>query len=129
MPYALFITMFSVSLLTALFISYTFVPWLNRILDRLASQPLLLAWRKCLNWAIILVGLQGGVKLDMLEDFAFSQRQIPFNTNPMHWVVEIYRSFIDTAQSCIWVVVLFLLVAFVVEALIFALQRKNKKES
>jgi hypothetical protein len=127
MPYALLITMVSVSLLTALTISYAFMPWLNRILDHLASQPLAHAWRKCLNWAIILVGLQGGVRVWELENFALSQNKIPFNTNPLYWILEIYRVFIDTAQSCIWVIILFLLVALLVEAIVLVLNRKNKQ--
>jgi len=123
----LLVTIVSVSLLTALTTSYVFMPWLKRVLDRLTSQPLAQAWQRCLNWAIILVGLQGGIHIWELENLALSKKQIPFNTNPMYWILEIYRAFIDTAQSCMWVIILFLLVAFVVEAIVLALHRKNKQ--
>lgn len=127
MPYALLITMISVSLLTAMATRYAFMPWLNRVLDRLASKPMAQAWQRCLNWAIILVGLQGGIHIWTLENLALSKKQIPFNTNPMYWILEIYRAFIDTAQSCIWVIILFLLAAFLVEAILSALHHKSKQ--
>lgn len=125
MFYALFAVMLVVAFVTSLTIARCFVPYVQQILERSVSSSLAIAWRKYFSFAMVVIGMQGGVRVWELEKYLVAaQESQPFGTTAMRWLLEIYRTFIDTAQSCAWLVVLFLLAALLLEAIIPAITRR-----
>ena len=81
-----------------------------RILHTILGAELASAWQRYLRFAIVVVGVSGGVRPLDLEKYIAPNR--PGATAPElsleRWTLELYRSLIDSLQSIAWMLLLFL---------------------
>jgi len=92
---------------------------IRAILDRIVSEDLSGAWHRYMVFAIYVVGVSGGVRIWELEKYITGRGpdELPVVLNANRWVLEIYRTVIQTLQSTAWLLLVFFvfaLVAFVI---------------
>ncbi|MDN0075712.1 hypothetical protein QU481_12520 [Crenobacter sp. SG2303] len=129
MFYALLGATLVVALLTSIAVARFFDSAVNKILARIIGGDLADAWRKYLSFAIVVVGVQGGVRLWELEKYVTATREsAALELNGMRWTLEIYRTFIDTLQSIAWVLLLFFLAAMIAYVIVRAIELKHEQK-
>ncbi|WP_028536817.1 hypothetical protein [Paludibacterium yongneupense] len=129
MFFVLLIVTLVVSLGTSILTARFFDGAVHRILIRLVGDEDTSAWRKYLLFAIVVVGVSGGVRLWELEKYITGKGDsAPLELNAMRWVLEIYRSVIETLQSIAWMLLLFFLCALVAFVIMRAIERRADTE-
>jgi hypothetical protein len=85
------------------------------ILDRIVSPELSGAWRRYLSFAIYVVGVSGGVRVWELEKYitARTKDTSPIVLNRERWILEIYRTLIESLQSTAWLLLVFFVFALI----------------
>ncbi len=115
----MFITLLAITLVIALLTSLTVV-WLFRgairsILARIVSAELSTAWHRYLDFAIVVVGTSGGVRIWELEKYITPRSKdmatVALTTD--RWVLELYRTLIGSLQSCAWLLLVFFVAALI----------------
>jgi len=111
----LLLVTFAISLAACLLVVRLFRDSIAKILDRLVARELASAWHRYLNFAILVVGLSGGVRIWDLEKYitARTTEAEPLVLNSDRWVLEVYRTLISTLQSVAWLLLLFFLFALI----------------
>lgn len=118
MFYALLIVTLAVALITALAVVRFFDSTIRQILRSILGAELADAWAKYLSFAIVVVGVSGGVRLWELEKYIANPVGAGKDMAVMvlsgeRWVLEIYRTLIETLRSISWLMLLFFLAAMV----------------
>jgi len=127
MFYALLGATLAVALITSIAVARFFDSAVNKILGRIIGSDLADAWRRYLSFAIVVVGVQGGVRLWELEKYVTATREsAALELNGMRWTLEIYRTFIDTLQSIAWVLLLFFLASMIAYVIVRAIELKHE---
>lgn len=121
---------FAVALGVSLGISALFAGSIRRILDRIIKEDISAGWVRYIRFAIIVVGVSAGVRIHALEryinpeayprlpggDAAKAAASLP-ELNVDRWVLEVYRTVIETAAGVAWLLLVFFafaLIAFVI---------------
>ncbi|MCS6989329.1 MAG: hypothetical protein NZM06_07415 [Chloroherpetonaceae bacterium] len=130
---ALLFATFAVAFAVAFIVDALFKSSLDRILKRIISDDIYVAWTRYVRFALYVVGVSSGVKMWDLERYV-EPRQ-PNETAPTleltteRWVLEIYRAIIETLQGVAWMLLIFFvfaLIAYVIARI--AESRREKKE-
>ena len=117
----MFITLLSVTLLVSLLVSLIVVRFFSKplgsILKRIIADEISDAWLKYLKFAIIVVGVSAGVRIYELEKYITpwrgdKEQRIVQLTND-RWVLELYRTVIETLQGIAWMLLIFFAVALI----------------
>src|SRR5215468_254952 len=92
---------------------------IRKILDRIVCPDLSSAWHRYLDFAVIVVGVSGGVRIWELEKYITprSEKTEIIALNADRWVLEVYRTLIGTLQSAAWLLLVyfvFALIAYVI---------------
>jgi hypothetical protein len=101
-----------VTLLTATF-AISVVCSIASILQRIIAEELSSAWHRYIKFAIYVVGISGGVRILELEKYLTPRDKddvVPV-LNMDRWVLEVYRTVIETLQSVAWALLVFFMVA------------------
>jgi len=106
---------FAIALATSLGVVRVFRKPIREILDRLVSDRLSSAWHRYLDFAVVVVGVSGGVRIWELEKYITSRARdvAPVVLNADRWVLEVYRTLIGTLQSCAWLLLVFFVFALI----------------
>ena len=113
----MFITLLVVTFAIALLVTFTvariFDASISKILERLLSEDLGAAWKRYVTFAIYVVGVSGGVRIWELEKYISPRgKDDPaLLLNLDRWVLEVYRTVIETLQSNAWLLLVFFAVA------------------
>ena len=104
----------------------------NKILSRLVGEELAPTWRRYILFATYVVGISGGVRIWDIEKYISPDHngKIIILTQE-RWVIEIYRSIIETLQSIAWMLLIFFLFALVAYVIVRGFEMKkqgNKNE-
>ncbi|HLW04664.1 MAG TPA: hypothetical protein VKY38_03685 [Azoarcus sp.] len=85
------------------------------ILTRLVSEELGFAWHRYITFAIYVVGISGGVRVWALERYVTPHAggQEVVELNWARWVLEVYRSIIETLQGIAWMLLVFFIFALI----------------
>jgi hypothetical protein len=139
----LFLTLLFVTLVLASSVSYAvaraFDGSIRKILDRLVSEELSPAWARYVRFAILVVGVSGGVRIYALERYLASPdpRAVSPEFEPVapildadRWVLEVYGTLIGTLQSVAWLLLVFFIFALIAYVLVrgFELRRNRDPE-
>ncbi|CUA83849.1 MULTISPECIES: hypothetical protein [Gulbenkiania] len=128
MFFALMAATFAVALLTSLVTARFFDAAVNKILARIVGADLADAWRRYLRFAIVVVGVSGGVRLWELEKYITATREsAALELNGMRWTLEIYRTLIESLQSIAWMMLLFFLCAMIAYVIVRAIELKHQR--
>jgi lysylphosphatidylglycerol synthetase-like protein (DUF2156 family) len=92
---------------------------MGEIFNRIIQDTISSAWQKYVIFATYVVGISGGVRIYDLERYITARMneleilELTFE----RWVIEIYRTIIETLQSIAWmylIVFIFALIAYVI---------------
>ena len=115
----LLLVTFAIALAASHAVTRLFEQPIGAILRRIVADELSGAWLRYLKFAIYVVGISGGVRIWELEKYITARAKdtpvIVLNTD--RWVLEIYRTVIETLQSIAWMLLVFFafaLIAYVV---------------
>lgn len=129
----MFFALLSVTLLVSLSASYgvsrLFRHPIQSILDRIVSREISSAWRRYLEFAVLVVGVSGGVRISELERFITGppippvDGEIhPYNPalelTPERWILEVYRTLVDTLSSIAWMLLVFFVFGLIAYVLV-----------
>lgn len=111
----LLVVTFAIAFLVTTIVSVLFRKSLAGILDRLLARELSVAWQRYMTFALYVVGISGGVRIWELEKYISprSSDQPALALTTERWVLEVYRTIIDTLQSIAMLLLAFLVVALV----------------
>lgn len=118
-----------VSLLTATLTARFFDKAVDSILARIVGVELAEAWHKYIQFAIVVVGVSGGVQLWELQKYIANKGDngAPPPLTFMSWVLEVYRTVIETLQSIVWLLLLFFLCGMIAIVILRSIEQKRNK--
>jgi ABC-type multidrug transport system fused ATPase/permease subunit len=112
----LLVVTFFISLAVSALVVYFFRTPIDGILNRILQDEISKAWARYLYFAIFVVGISSGVRVWELEKYV-TQRMpgdIPVpDLNRDRWVLEVYRTVIESLQGLAWVLLVFFIIALV----------------
>ncbi|HEY9397729.1 MAG TPA: hypothetical protein VIQ28_08915 [Burkholderiales bacterium] len=117
----MFLALLLVTLLVAsavsLLVARAFAKPLDSILRRIIADEISGAWLRYLKFAILVVGISAGVRIYELEKYITPQHwdkeaKIVQLTNE-RWVLEIYRTVIESLQGIAWMLLVFFVFALI----------------
>lgn len=129
----MFITLLIVTFLIAISVSFIvaklFDSSIDRILSRIISDEISSAWHRYLKFAIIVVGISGGVRIWELEQYIRPRYrdEIILDLNTERWILEVYRTIIGTVQSIAWMLLIFFVIALVAYVIVRGQELKREK--
>jgi hypothetical protein len=105
---------FVIALAVSFVVARLFDASIVRILNRIIRDDISSAWHRYLTFAVLVVGLSGGVRIWELEQYINPAREgPPLVLNADRWTLEVYRTVIGTLQSIAWLLLVFFVVALV----------------
>ncbi len=132
----MFITLLVVTFFLALVVSLVAVTFfdspIRKILTRIIADEISLAWAKYLRFAVIVVGVSSGVRIWQLEKYIAplqnKEGQALVLTRE-RWVLELYRTVIDSLQGIAWLLLVFFVFALIAYVIVRIFEvRKPKSE-
>ncbi len=128
----LLIVTLAVSATVCFLVARIFDKPIGNILARLVSGELGSAWHRYITFAIYVVGISGGVRIWALEQYvtprAKDEEIIELNT--ARWVLEVYRTIIETLQGIAWMLLVFFIFALIAYVILrgFELRHARKEQ-
>ncbi|KHL68622.1 hypothetical protein SF06_24300 [Pseudomonas flexibilis] len=128
----LLIVTLAVSAAVCFLVARIFDKPIGNILARLVSGELGSAWHRYITFAIYVVGISGGVRIWALEQYvtprAKDEEIIELNT--ARWVLEVYRTIIETLQGIAWMLLVFFIFALIAYVILrgFELRHARKEQ-
>jgi len=115
----MFITLLAITFLIALIVTFivarVFQRPIGAILERIFADKISSAWQRYVTFAIYVVGISGGVRIWDLEKYISphgpGEPQLVLNRD--RWVLEVYRTIVETLQSTAWLLPAFFLITLV----------------
>jgi len=115
----MFITLLAVTFLIASVVTFIVARVFHRpisaILERIFGDKISTAWQRYVTFAIYVVGISGGVRIWDLEKYISphgpNEPQIVLDRD--RWVLEVYRTIIETLQSTAWLLLAFFVITLV----------------
>ncbi len=126
----MFYTLLITTFLLASLVSFLAVRFFDRpigaILERIIGDAISSAWHRYIKFAAYVVGVSGGVRIYSLERYinapeSGGSESTILELTGERWVLEIYRTIIETLQSIAWM----LLVVFVATLIAYVLVRRR----
>jgi len=123
---------FAIALVVSFIVSRIFKAPLDAILRRIVSEDISAGWLKYLMFAIYIVGISSGVRIYELEKYITPER---WDTHDRiiaitgeRWVLEVYRTIIETLQGIAWVLLAFFVYALLAYVIIKVFEIRKPKE-
>ena len=112
----LFVTLV-LSALVSLLAARAFAQPLQRILQRLIADDIYQAWQRYMQFAIFVVGISSGVRIYDLERYISpmvgDKDAMILTLTTERWVLELYRTVIETLQGIAWMLLVFFVVSLI----------------
>ena len=119
MFYYLIISTFALALLVSFIVMRLFSNSINAMLARIIHDPIHEAWAKYTKFAGMVVGTSSGIRIYDMEKYitpltyAENDKRIVIELTQERWVLEIYRTIIETLQGLAWMMLVFFMVALI----------------
>ena len=126
----MFITLLIVTFIIAVVVTHVvaiaFRKSIARILERIFSDPIASAWQRYVTFGLYVVGIPGGVRIWELEKYISprGKDEPVLLLNLERWVLEVYRTVIETLQSTAWMLLLFFGFALIAYVIVRLAERK-----
>lgn len=119
---------FAIAFVVCFLIARIFRGPIDKILQRLVAEELYMAWSKYIIFAVYVVGISGGVRIWDLEKYITPKTAggTVVELNSDRWVLEIYRTIIDTLQSDSWMLLLFFIFALIAFVIVKGLELRKQ---
>lgn len=127
MTITLLIVTFFIALAMSTFVAFLFNKPIFKILSRLVSEELAPTWRRYILFATYVVGISGGVRLWDIEKYISPDKDGKFlQLTSERWIIEIYRTVIESLQSIAWMLLIFFLFALVAFVIVRGFEMKKQ---
>ncbi len=104
---------------------------LDRILKRIIADEISEAWLKYMRFAILVVGVSSGVRIYELEKYitpaTFVKDSQVVQLTFDRWVLEIYRTIIETLQGIAWMLLVFFVFALIAYVIVRLAEMRKKQ--
>ena len=104
-------------------VSRAFTQPMSSILSRIISDPISEAWVRYLKFAVLVVGISSGVRINEIERYIspnnWQEKPEILVLTSERWVLEVYRTIIETLQG----IAAMLLAFFVISLIAFVILR------
>ena len=126
----LLIVTLAVSTLVCFVVARIFDRPIGNILARLVSGELGAAWHRYLTFAIYVVGISGGVRIWALEQYVSPRtaEQGILELNAARWVLEVYRTIIETLQGIAWMLLVFFIFALIAYVILRGFELRHARK-
>jgi len=98
-------------------VAWAFTKPIDSILKRIIADEISSAWLKYLKFAVVVVGVSSGVRIRELERYITPARlekdAQAIGLTAERWVLEIYRTVIETLQGIAWMLLVFFVFALI----------------
>ncbi|MGE5362863.1 MAG: hypothetical protein ACM3SM_01950 [Bacteroidota bacterium] len=127
----MFLSLLIVTFIIAFGVSFIVVKLFDasveKILARIIRDDISLAWNRYLKFAIIVVGISGGVRVWELEQYIRPRRvdEAAMILTAERWVLEVYRTIIGTLQSIAWMLLIFFIVTLIAYVIVRGQELKH----
>lgn len=130
MVIALFLTTFVVALATALLVVWLFTKPIDAILRRIAPAEISRAWTRYLQFAIVVIGVGGGVRVWDFEKYmiVMDPYRSVVELTANRWVLELYATVIGTLQSTTMVLLVFFVFALIAVVIARIFESRGPKQ-
>lgn len=117
MFYTLLFVTFLLSIGVAALTARIFTKPAEVILKRIIQDPIHNSWLTYLKFSLYVVGISSGVRINQIQAY-LNPRDVKNEGNVLvltteRWVLEVYRTVIESLQGLAWVLLVFFLVALV----------------
>jgi len=123
----LLISTFLLSAATSFVVVHFFKKPVAAMLTKIIADEIQNAWVKYLTFAIYVVGISGGVRVWELEKYIPTEKGTPLLLTPERWVLEIYRTVIESLQSIAWMLLVFFIFALIAYTIVRISEMKHAK--
>ncbi|PTU31228.1 hypothetical protein [Stenotrophobium rhamnosiphilum] len=121
---------FLLALSVAAIVARMFADPLDRILKRIIADEISAAWLKYMKFAILVVGVSSGVRIYELEKYitppAYVKDAQIVQLTADRWVLEIYRTIIETLQGIAWMLLVFFVFALIAYVIVRLAEMRKK---
>lgn len=110
----LLLVTFCVAAIVSALVAKAFSKSADQILNRIIANEISKAWHRYIMFAIFVVGISSGVRIWDLEKYITKPQYPSAEVVPLtseRWVLEVYRTIIETLQGLAWVLLVFFVVA------------------
>jgi hypothetical protein len=122
MPLALLLVTLLLSLAVSILVVRAFAAPLDIVLKRIIAAEISWAWLKYLKFATLVVGVSAGVRVREFEKYLTplrSEREAKISDFTFErWVLEFYRTAIETLQGIAWMLLVFFVFALIAYVII-----------
>ncbi len=104
---------------------------MGEIFNRIIQDTISSAWQKYVIFATYVVGISGGVRIYDLERYITARMneleilELTFE----RWIIEIYRTIIETLQSIAWMYLIVFIFALIAYVIVRGFELKNANKS
>jgi len=131
----MFLTLLLITFLIAFAVSAVvvrvFANPIDRILKRIIADEISTAWLKYLKFAILVVGVSAGVRIHELEKYItpnqWQEDAKIIELTQERWVLELYRTIIETLQGIAWMLLVFFVFALVAYVIVRIAELREKQ--
>jgi len=130
----LLIVTFTVAFAVSFLVVRLFAGPIDGILKRIVADDISFAWLKYMKFAIYVVGISKGVRVWELERYItptrFDEKAQILQLTQDRWILEIYRTIIETLQGIAWMLLIFFVFALIAYVIvrIFELRHTGKPD-
>jgi multidrug efflux pump subunit AcrB len=128
----LLLVTFAIALGVSCLVVRIFSPSLAAILQRIISDAISEAWLKYLKFAIYVVGISKGVRIYDLERYVnperFEKGAPVLELNRNRWVLEVYRTVIESLQGIAWLLLVFFVFALIAYVIVRGLELRKPRD-
>jgi hypothetical protein len=128
----LFVTVI-VALAVSVMTAWVFSKPLDSILKRIIADEISSAWLKYLRFAMIVVGVSFGVRVHDLERYLgpalVSKEAQTVGLSTERWVLEIYRTAIESLQGIAWMLLVFFVFALIAYVIVRIGEMRSEQTS
>jgi hypothetical protein len=122
----LLLVLFAISAATSALCAYLFSKPVSKILVRLITEELAPTWQRYITFAIYVVGISGGVRIWEMEKYITPDKEGKLTVlNGDRWIIEVYKTIIDSLQSVAWMLLIFFLFALIGYVIIRGFEAKK----
>ena len=110
----LLLVVFVIAVTTSTIAAVLFSKPVSKILVRLITEELAPTWKRYITFAIYVVGISGGVRIWEMEKYITPDKEgkLLILTSD-RWIIEIYKTIVDSLQSIAWMLLVYFLFALV----------------
>lgn len=126
MFFQLLLVTFVIALIVSTLVVLLFAKPIEKTLVRLVSEDLAPVWKRYIMFAVYVVGISGGVRLRDVEHYVTPDKNgVLLELTPDRWVIEIYKTIIESLQSIAWVLLIFFLFALLAYVVLRGFEMKR----